>query len=193
MRKAGRIKSWHADKGYGFIDIHADLEDVFFHVSALRTRVVQPKVGDRVSFELAKGKDGRMQAFNVTIAGAPKPGAGAGANWLPAFVGMVALAASALGALEGYLPRLVGIVSLMASFIAFIAYADDKVRANRKAWRIPEANLHLIALCGGWPGALAAQHLLRHKNRKHAFQVVFWATVVLNIGALVLWKAVVAP
>ncbi|KAI3591732.1 hypothetical protein D9X30_3257 [Cupriavidus sp. U2] len=193
MKKAGRIKSWHADKGYGFIDIHADLKDVFFHVSALRTRVVQPKVGDRASFELAKGKDGRMQAINVTIAGAPKPGSGDGANWLPAFVGMVALAAISLGALEGYLPRLVGIVSLMASFIAFIAYAEDKVRANRKAWRIPEANLHLIALCGGWPGALAAQHLLRHKNRKHEFQVVFWATVVLNIGALVLWKAVVAP
>ena len=73
------------------------------------------------------------------------------------------------------------------------AYADDKARANRKAWRIPEANLHLAALCGGWPGALAAQHLLRHKNRKHAFQVVFWATVVLNIGALVLWKTVVTP
>lgn len=192
MKKAGRIKSWHADKGYGFIDIHADLKDVFFHVSALRTRAVQPKAGDRVSFELAKGKDGRMQALNVSIAGAPKSGAGAGANWLPALVGIMALAAIVLGALGGYFPRLVGIVSVMASFIAFIAYADDKARANRKAWRIPEANLHLVALCGGWPGALAAQHLLRHKNRKQAFQVVFWATVVLNVGALVLWKVVVA-
>ncbi|WP_066743089.1 cold shock and DUF1294 domain-containing protein [Cupriavidus sp. D384] len=189
MKKAGRIKSWHGDKGYGFIDIHADLKDVFFHVSALQTRSVQPKVGDRVSFELAKGKDGRMQALNVAIAGAPKSAAGAGANWLPAIVGLAALSAIVVGALGGYLPRLVGIVSVIASLIAFIAYADDKARANRKAWRIPEAHLHLVALCGGWPGALVAQHLLRHKNRKQAFQAVFWATVVLNIGAIVFWKA----
>ena len=103
----------------------------------------------------------------------------------------MALAAIVLGAPGGNLPRLVNIASVMASVIAFIVYADDKARANRKASRIPEANLYLVALCGGWPGALAAQHLLRHKNRKHAFQVVFWATVVLNIGALVLWKTVV--
>jgi len=52
-------------------------------------------------------------------------------------------------------------------------------------------NLHFLALCGGWPGALAAQHLLRHKNRKQAFQVVFWGTVALNIGALVLWMTTI--
>ncbi|MGO4762746.1 DUF1294 domain-containing protein [Cupriavidus sp. 2KB_3] len=191
MKKAGRIKSWHADKGYGFIDIHADLKDVFFHVSALQTRSGQPKPGDRVSFELARGKDGRMQALNVAIAGAPKSGGG-GANWLPALIGLAALAIIVVGALRGDLPRQAGIVSVLASVIAFLAYADDKARANRKAWRIPEANLHLIALCGGWPGALAAQHLLRHKNRKQAFQVVFWGTVALNIGALVLWKTIIA-
>ncbi len=52
--------------------------------------------------------------------------------------------------------------------------------------------MHLIVLCGGWPGALAAQHLLRHKNRKQEFQIVFWGTVALNIGALVLWKTAIA-
>lgn len=192
MKKAGRIRSWHADKGYGFIDIHADIKDVFFHVTALQTRSIQPKPGDRVSFELIRGKDGRMQAINVAIAGAPKPGSGSGASWLPALVGFAALAIMVVGALGGYLPRHAGIVSVLASVVAFLAYADDKTRANRNAWRIPEANLHLIALCGGWPGALAAQHLLRHKNRKQAFQVVFWGTVALNIGALMLWKTAVA-
>lgn len=192
MKKAGRIKSWHADKGYGFIDIHADLKDVFFHITALQTRSVQPKPGDRVSFELSKGKDGRMQALNVAIAGAPKSTAGAGANWFPALVGLAALATIAVGALGGYLPRLVGIISAVASVIAFFAYADDKAKARRSARRTPEVNLHFIALCGGWPGALAAQHLLRHKNRKPSFQVVFWGTVALNIAGLVLWKTAIA-
>jgi len=192
MRKAGRIKSWHADKGYGFIDIHADLKDVFFHITALQTRSVPPKPGDRVSFELARGKDGRMQALNVTIAGAPKSAAGTGASWWPVLVGLAALATMVGGALGGYLPRQAGIVSVLASVMTFLAYAVDKARASRNAWRIPEAKLHLLALCGGWPGALAAQHLLRHKNRKPAFQVVFWCTVALNLGALMLWKTAVA-
>lgn len=192
MKKAGRIKSWHADKGYGFIDIHADLKDVFFHVTALQTRSVQPKPGDRVSFELTRGKDGRMQALNVRITGARKSTVSAGASWLPALVSLAALATIVVGALGGYLPRQAGIVGILASVVAFLAYSEDKARARRNAWRIPEANLHLIALCGGWPGALAAQHLLPHKNRKQAFQIVFWGTVTLNLGALVLWKAAIA-
>lgn len=191
MKKAGRIKSWNAEKGYGFIDVHADLKDVFFHVTALQTRSVQPKPGDRVSFEIARGKDGRMQAIDVTIAGAPKSTKDTGASRFPVLFGLAALGGIVVSALGGYLPRQVGIVCVVASIVAFAAYAVDKARASRNAWRIPEANLHLIALCGGWPGALAAQHLLRHKNRKQEFQVTFWGTVVLNIGALVFWKAYV--
>ncbi|MFS8979820.1 DUF1294 domain-containing protein [Cupriavidus necator] len=52
--------------------------------------------------------------------------------------------------------------------------------------------MHLFALCGGWPGALAAQHLLRHKYRKRAFQVKFWGTVAVNVVAMVLWQYVIA-
>ncbi|MGN5480843.1 DUF1294 domain-containing protein [Cupriavidus basilensis] len=83
-------------------------------------------------------------------------------------------------------------VSVLASVVAFLAYAEDKARASRNAWRIPEAHLHLLALCGGWPGALAAQHLLRHKNRKQEFQIIFWASIAINIGALALWKTTVS-
>lgn len=188
MKKAGRVKSWNADKGYGFIDVHADVKDVFFHVSALQTRTVRPKPGDRVSFEITRGKDGRMRALEVAIVGAPKSAKGTGASWLPALIGLAALAGIIASALAGLLPKQVGIVSVIASIVAFVAYAVDKARASRNAWRIPEANLHLIAFCGGWPGALAAQHLLRHKNRKSEFQVFFWATVALNIGVVAFWK-----
>lgn len=40
-------------------------------------------------------------------------------------------------------------------------------------------------LAGGWPGALVAQELLRHKTRKREFRVVFRATVVLNCAGFV--------
>jgi len=75
-------------------------------------------------------------------------------------------------------------VYLLASIAAFIAYALDKSAAKNNQWRTPEATLHLFALAGGWPGALAAQKLLRHKTKKQSFQVVFWATVALNCGVL---------
>jgi uncharacterized membrane protein YsdA (DUF1294 family) len=64
-------------------------------------------------------------------------------------------------------------------------YAVDKSAASKGAWRTQESTLHLLALAGGWPGALVAQQKLRHKSRKHAFQSVFWLTVLLNCGAFV--------
>ncbi|WP_427309220.1 DUF1294 domain-containing protein [Cupriavidus sp. H39] len=96
------------------------------------------------------------------------------------------------GAFAGYFPRRAGIVSLLASIITFFAYADDKTRASRNAWRTPEATLHLFALCGGWPGALAAQHLLRHKSRKRKFRLAFWGVVAWNVGAMMGWQYVIA-
>lgn len=71
-----------------------------------------------------------------------------------------------------------------ASLIAFVAYALDKAAARSGKWRTQESTLHILALVGGWPGALVAQNRLRHKSRKISFQVVFWATVLLNCGAL---------
>ena len=42
--------------------------------------------------------------------------------------------------------------------------------------------LHGLSLIGGWPGALIAQQVLRHKSRKEEFRFVFWLTVVINVG-----------
>jgi uncharacterized membrane protein YsdA (DUF1294 family) len=76
------------------------------------------------------------------------------------------------------------------SLITFIAYAVDKFAAQRGRWRTPEKTLHLLSLCGGWPGALLAQQYLRHKSTKTEFRVVFWGTVLANvIGFIVLCSA----
>jgi uncharacterized membrane protein YsdA (DUF1294 family) len=42
-------------------------------------------------------------------------------------------------------------------------------------------------LLGGWPGALLAQDLFRHKTSKTVFQAMFWCTVLLNCGGLAWW------
>lgn len=72
------------------------------------------------------------------------------------------------------------------SLLTFIVYAMDKSAARTQGWRTAESTLHLLALAGGWPGALLAQQWLRHKSSKREFRTVFWATVWLNVLGLVL-------
>jgi len=76
------------------------------------------------------------------------------------------------------------------SLLTFVVYAWDKGAARRNGWRTPERTLHGLALLGGWPGALMAQHLLRHKSRKAAFRLVFWLTVVAHLVLVGLLLAV---
>ena len=72
------------------------------------------------------------------------------------------------------------------SVITFVVYAVDKSAARRKGPRTPERTLHLLALAGGWPGALLAQRWLRHKSAKTSFRRVFWVTVVVNVLGFVM-------
>ena len=97
------------------------------------------------------------------------------------------LAGLGVAAARGSLPLAVPIVYGAASAAAVVVYAADKSAARREDWRTPERTLHLLALLGGWPGALVAQTVFRHKTQKVSFRIVFWATVALNCSALVWW------
>jgi uncharacterized membrane protein YsdA (DUF1294 family) len=75
------------------------------------------------------------------------------------------------------------------SSAAFVAYGLDKSAATAGRQRTPEATLHFLGLFCGWPGALLAQRMFRHKSRKREFQGTFWGTVVVNVGILIwLWS-----
>ena len=75
-------------------------------------------------------------------------------------------------------------IYITVSIVTFCVYAYDKSAARNGRWRTRESTLHILALTGGWPGALMAQRILRHKSRKPEFQRVFLVTVVLNWGLL---------
>jgi uncharacterized membrane protein YsdA (DUF1294 family) len=104
-------------------------------------------------------------------------------------VGSILLAATFLFlvlalTLVGKLPKAVLWIYLVASAITFLFYTLDKSAAINNRWRIQENTLHLFELIGGWPGAMVAQRLLRHKSKKQSYQIVFWITVVLNCCVL---------
>lgn len=81
---------------------------------------------------------------------------------------------------------------LCASALTFIAYAIDKAAARLGMRRIPERTLHLLAAIGGWPGALLARALLRHKTRKRAFGRSLALAVAGNTALWVLLAVLLA-
>ena len=70
------------------------------------------------------------------------------------------------------------------------SYAADKNAARRGGWRIPENQLHLLALLGGWPAAWLAQQNMRHKSSKTSFRAVYWLTIVAHCAARLTWVVV---
>lgn len=69
---------------------------------------------------------------------------------------------------------------VFGSILSFWLYWADKNNALNARRRIPEKQLHLAELFGGWPGALVAQQVFRHKTRKASFQIVFWGIVLAH-------------
>jgi len=71
-------------------------------------------------------------------------------------------------------------IYVVMSLLALFLYWRDKRQARAGGWRTPEKVLHGVELLGGWPGALIAQQVWRHKTRKVSFQLVFWLIVLLH-------------
>lgn len=185
MRHQGRIHDWNDDKGFGFVTPNGGGDRAFVHIKAFAARARRPANGDIVTYATARDAKGRLQAADIRFANAPpstdtrtRPGILAPAFALLAFAGIVG------AGLIGKLPILVAGAYAVMSAVAFVAYGMDKAAANAGRWRTPESTLHLLGLACGWPGALLAQRLFRHKSRKCEFQIVFWVTVAINLIAL---------
>lgn len=185
MRSKGKLASWNDDKGFGFIAPLNGGKQVFVHVKAFHNRERRPAVNDVVTYSLSSDAQGRPRAANATLAGDKLKAKTRGNSNTPASVfALLFLGAVGVSAGTGSLPVNIFIAYAALSVITFIAYAIDKSAAQSGTWRTSEGTLQMLGLAGGWPGALFAQQLLRHKSKKATFRTVFRATVFVNCAAL---------
>ena len=64
----GTVKWFNSTKGFGFIQPENGNRDVFLHISALERAGLQaPADGQKVSFDLETGRDGRESAINLAF------------------------------------------------------------------------------------------------------------------------------
>ncbi|MFC5301411.1 DUF1294 domain-containing protein [Azospira restricta] len=186
MRSEGAIKTWNDDRGFGFIEPRHGGQEVFVHIKAFAVRAGRPEVGQYVTFEVetVDGKKRAKRVEPVRAARRDRRSRGDGpAQWgtasrfaLPAFLLVFTVVAAVWK-----LPLWVGGLYLGASLVCFIVYALDKSAAAAERWRVSEATLLTLGLVGGWPGAIVAQQVLRHKSSKASFRARFWATVIANV------------
>ncbi len=192
MRFQGKIKTWDDERGSGFIAPIAGGESIFVHVKDCLMGSYRPRLDQHVSFEVEIDPRGRKHACRVEPICAPIPRLARRepqlVRWgsatlfaIPAFLLLYWLVAL-LWRSPPWLPA----VYLAVSLVTYGVYALDKSTAKMSRRRRPENTLHLLSLLGGWPGALIAQQLVRHKSSQAGFRRVFWGTVAFNVLAFVL-------
>jgi len=185
MRYQGRMTKWKDEKGFGFITPNDGGSQVFVHIKSFANRQRRPVENEDATYELGTDAKGRKQAEGVAFVDECVPSATSSGPYNVSLILAISFLTFVAGAaFAGKLPFAVPGIYFVASGAAFVAYALDKSAARNGRWRTPESTLHMFALIGGWPGALAAQRLLRHKSRKKSFQLIFLITVALNCGAL---------
>ncbi|MBI5483265.1 MAG: cold shock and DUF1294 domain-containing protein [Deltaproteobacteria bacterium] len=186
MIKQGKITSWNDDKGYGFITPSSGEGQVFAHIKAFKYQARRPEVNRSVTYILSTDKQGRICAAEITMSAAAVIEKDDQGNWVFANTyAVLFLVLIVFFCLFGIAPSWSFVVYLAMSLMTYIFYYLDKSAAQKGEWRTQESTLHLLALFGGWPGALAAQQLLRHKSIKRPFRTVFWITIALNSCAFI--------
>ena len=65
----GTVKWFNSVKGFGFIQPEDGSADVFVHISAVeRAGMSDLREGQKLNFELERGRTGKMAAINLTAA-----------------------------------------------------------------------------------------------------------------------------
>jgi len=196
MKLQGKVINWNDDKGFGFVEPNGGGVRAFVHIKAFNSTSRRPVDGELIIYELVSESGNRYKATNIKFArdnnkekvksherninksGKPK-------NYILSSIFTVLFCIGlVLAVFSRKLPFFIGFVYLLISLITVLVYAKDKYSAQTDRWRTPEATLHFLSLIGGWPGALVAQKILRHKTSKSEFISTYRVTVFFNVATL---------
>lgn len=84
--------------------------------------------------------------------------------------------------------KLITLYLIIINAAGLVVMLIDKRAAIKSAWRISEATLFGIAICGGCLGVFLGMQLFRHKTRKPRFYIgipLIMALYVLLIATLI--------
>ena len=191
MRFDGMLKSWNDERGFGFIQPTNGGQEVFVHIKSFPSGFGRPALHAKVTFEVEQSAEGKKRAKKVLLVrpaqipaqekGKPAARWGKGSIFALGFFALLYLVVTLTWGTPVLLAVGYGVMSLTCGFF----YLHDKTAAQANEWRIPEGTLLMLGLLGGWPGAIMAQQMLRHKTSKVSFRVAFWLTVLVNVGVFV--------
>lgn len=75
--------------------------------------------------------------------------------------------------------------------VSFLMMGIDKRKAVKRAFRIPESTLFVLAIIGGSIGAIAGMHLFRHKTRHWYF--LYGMPVILALQIILILAVIFSP
>ena len=75
--------------------------------------------------------------------------------------------------------------------ISFVMMGVDKRRAVKRAFRIPESTLFVLAIIGGSLGSIIGMHLFHHKTRHWYF--LYGMPVILALQIILILAVLFSP
>ena len=190
MRYQGKITTWKDEQGFGFITPNGGGKQVYLHIKAFTSYRNRPKGDELVTYQLITDTKGRDAASEVLYVNNRKQKSlSLDQSMIPVYLTLAFLSILCIAVAVNRLSPIVLLIYATTSLVTFIFYWLDKRAAKNNTQRTPEITLQSLSLIGGWPGALLAQRIFRHKTSKKSFQVVFWIQVLLNIAGLVIFTS----
>lgn len=83
------------------------------------------------------------------------------------------------------------VITLLLSYFTginlfgFVLMGIDKYKAKKRAFRIPEATLFIVAVIGGSIGSILGMYAFRHKTRHRSFVYGMPFILILQIALIV--------
>lgn len=81
--------------------------------------------------------------------------------------------------------------AVAVNVVSLIMMGVDKRRAIKRAWRIPESTLFVLAIIGGSIGSIIGMHLFHHKTRHWYF--LYGMPVILALQTILVLVLVFSP